>query len=72
MLTYKMTATVLSAAILAACAQTPYHAALIEEKRAGRIVCEYEAPINSRIKRKTCRVVRDLTLQEQEDMVKTF
>jgi hypothetical protein len=67
-----MTATVLSGAILAACAQSPYQAALDEERRAGRIVCEYEKPINSNIRRKTCRLVQDLTRAEKEGLLRTF
>ena len=72
MVTYKMATTVLSAAILAACAPSPYQAALNEEMRAGRIVCEYRAPINSNIRRKTCRVVNDLTREEKEDVLRTM
>jgi invasion protein IalB len=73
MVTFKMTATVLSGAILAACAQSsPYQAALDEERRAGRIVCEYEKPINSNIRRKTCRLVQDLTRAEKEGVLRTF
>ena len=72
MVTYKMTATILSGAILAACAQSPYQAALDEERRAGRIVCEYEKPINSNIRRKTCRLVQDLTRADKEGMLRTF
>ena len=72
MVTYKMATTVLSAAILAACAPSPYQAALNEEMRAGRIVCEYKAPINSNIRRKTCRVVNDLTRDEKGDIMRTF
>ncbi len=73
MVTYKMTATVISGAILAACvAQSPYQAALDEEMRDGRIVCEYKKPINSNIRRKTCRVVQDLTRAEKDGLLRTF
>jgi hypothetical protein len=72
MVTYKIAATVLSAAILAACAPSPYQAALADDLRAGRIVCEYEAPLGSNIRRKTCRLVDDLTRDEKEDIMRTF
>ena len=69
---YTMSAAVFSAAVLAACAPSPYQAALNEDMRAGRIVCEYKAPINSNIRRKTCRMVNDLTRDEKEDIMRTF
>ncbi len=72
MVTYKIATTVLSAAIFAACAPSPYQAALRQEMLAGRVVCEYKAPINSNIRRKTCRVVNDLTRDEKEDVLRTF
>ncbi len=72
MITYKISAMIFSAAILAACAQSPYQTALKEEKRTGRIVCEFEEPINSRIKHKTCRVIDELTHDAKEDILRTF
>ncbi len=69
---YTMSAAVFSAAVLAACAQSPYQAALDEEERAGRIVCEYEKPLNSNIRRKRCRLVQDLTPDEKKDIFRTM
>ncbi len=69
---YKMNATVFSAAVLAACASSPYHADLADDLRAGRIVCVHEAPIGSNIRSKMCRMITDLTLDEKEDIMRIF
>ena len=69
---YTMTAAVFSAAVLAACAQSPNHADVADDLRAGRTVCKYEAPFGSKIRRKTCRQIDDLTRDEKEDIMRTY
>ncbi len=68
----KLGVTIVIAALLAGCAESAYRQALKEEEREGRIVCEYERPLGSTIKQKTCRVVSELSREEKEDVLRTF
>jgi hypothetical protein len=65
---YKMSAAVVSAAVLAACTQSAYFADLDADRREGRIVCRNEAPFGSKIRRKTCRLVGGITEEDRREM----
>ncbi len=68
---YKISASVFSAAVLAACTQSAYYADLDADRREGRIVCRMEAPFGSKIRRKTCRLVGEggeLTEEERREI----
>ncbi len=68
---YKTSAAVFSAAVLAACAPPNYYGDLDNERHVERIVCKNVAPINSNIRRKTCRVSgRKLSFQERKDILR--
>ncbi len=67
---YKISATVISAAVLAACTPPTYYGDLDNERHVARIVCKNVAPINSNIRRKTCRLERQLTFQERKDILR--
>ncbi len=64
---YKISATVLSTGVLAACApSTPnYQANLDGDQLHERVVCKMEAPFGTKIKQRTCRVVIDGLTEEQ-------
>jgi len=77
-------ATVLSSAVLAACGTPAYNASNYDanvydanihdanidfDKPAERLVCKMEAPIGSNIKRRTCRVVSNLSYRERKKLL---
>ncbi len=67
---YKASATVISAAVLAACTPPTYYGDLDNERHVERIICKNVAPLGSNIRRKTCRLDRQLTFQERKDILR--
>ncbi len=72
MVRYKMIATVLSAVVLAACSPPTYYGSLDDERHVERILCKNVAPLGSNIRRKTCRIGRQLTFEERKRVLRTF
>ncbi len=72
MVRYKMIATVLSAVVLAACSAPTYYGSLDDERHVERILCKNVAPLGSNIRRKTCRIGRQLTFEERKRVLRTF
>jgi hypothetical protein len=69
---YKMSATVISAAVLAACTTPTYYGSLDNERHVESIVCRNVAPLGSNIRRKTCRIDRKLTFEERKKVLRTM
>ncbi len=68
---YEMIATVLSAAVLAACTAPTYYGDLDNERHVERVICKNVAPTGSNIRRKTCRVSGSkLTFQDRKDILR--
>jgi len=67
---YKTSATVISAAVLAACTPPTYYGDLDNERHVERIICKNVAPLGSNIRRKTCRLDRQLTFQERKAVLR--
>ena len=69
---YKMSAMVLSAALLGACSPPTYYGSLDNERHVERVLCKNVAPLGSNIRRKTCRVDRQLTFDERKRVLRTM
>ena len=69
---YQMSAAVFSAVVLAACSPPTYYGDLDNERHVERVLCKNVAPLGSNIRRKTCRVGRQLTFEERKRVLRTF
>jgi len=69
---YRMSAAVIGAAVLAACSPPTYYGSLDDERHVERVLCKNVAPLGSNIRRKTCRVDRQLTFDERKRVLRTF
>jgi hypothetical protein len=70
MVSYKTSATVISAAVLAACTPPTYYGDLDNERHVERIICKNVAPLGSNIRRQTCRLDRQLTFAERKQILR--
>ena len=61
-----MSATVFTAAVLAACVPSNYYADLDDDRR---VICKKVAPLGSNIRRKTCRLTGELTFEERRQLL---
>jgi len=69
---YKISATVISAVVLAACTPPTYYGSLDNERHVERVLCKNVAPLGSNIRRQTCRVDRQLTFDERKRVLRTM